>query len=140
MSTMLPLASKPAAWVLVNVPLVVARVVVFPEIVAATILLLLSEANAALEAGIAPPFTLTTEAAKVPLVVTSPLRSPLVIEAVPENFDRLPEAGDPVVVTDPAPGVGTLADMLPEPSVCHVTLVCPPGAAGVVSLKLEAIR
>jgi hypothetical protein len=39
----------------------------------------------------------------VPLVVTSPLRSPLVTDVAPLNLVRLPDAGDPVVVTVPAP-------------------------------------
>ncbi len=41
--------------------------------------------------------------ARVPVVVQSPLRSPLVTEDAPENFVRLPEAGEPVVVTVPVP-------------------------------------
>ena len=41
--------------------------------------------------------------ASVPEVVTAPVRSPLVIEVAPLNLVRLPEAGDPVVVTVPEP-------------------------------------
>src|SRR5262245_6168798 len=41
--------------------------------------------------------------ARVPLVVTSPDRSPLVMLVAPENLVRLPLAGDPVVVTVPPP-------------------------------------
>src|ERR1700683_3204146 len=49
--------------------------------------------------GIAAPSTCTTVAAKVPEVVTSPLRLPLVTVVAPENSARFPLAGLPVVVT-----------------------------------------
>ena len=43
--------------------------------------------------------------ANAPDVVTSPLKSPLVIEVAPENLVRLPFTGEPVVVTVPPPAV-----------------------------------
>ena len=47
-------------------------------------------------------FTVARVVASVPLVVRSPVRSPLVTAVDPENLARLPEAGDPDVVTVPA--------------------------------------
>ena len=48
-------------------------------------------------------FTVARVAASVPDVVISPDKSPFVIALAPENFVRLPEAGEPVVVTVPPP-------------------------------------
>jgi hypothetical protein len=53
------------------------------------------------EAANATPPVLVQVIASVPVVVQSPERSPLVTEVEPENFARLPEAGEPVVVTVP---------------------------------------
>src|SRR5262245_30706087 len=41
------------------------------------------------------PLTVASVVASVPLVVRSPERSPLVTAVAPENFARLPEAGEP---------------------------------------------
>jgi hypothetical protein len=51
----------------------------------------------------APTPEVASVVASVPEVVTSPVRSPLVIEVEPENLVRLPDAGLPVVVTVPEP-------------------------------------
>ena len=69
-----------------------------------------------------------------PMFVTSPVRSVLVIEVAPENFDRLPLAGEPVVETVPLPPV--VADMTPffrrDPELSNTLRerVARPGAAG----------
>lgn len=51
----------------------------------------------------AEPLDFVQVMAVVPEVVQSPDRSALVTLVVPENFVKFPEAGDPVVVTLPAP-------------------------------------
>src|ERR1039458_7891747 len=43
------------------------------------------------------------------------------------------------LVTLPTPLTGTYAEMLPFTSNCHTTFRSPPGAAGVVLLKLGAV-
>src|SRR5580698_10365640 len=62
----------------------------------------------------AVPLIFTTVAASVPLVVTSPLRSPLVTDVAPENLARLPVAGEPVVVTVPEPAAAWQAPSAPR--------------------------
>jgi hypothetical protein len=48
-----------------------------------------------------------------PEVVTSPVRSVLLMEVDPVNFDRFPFAGEPVVVTVPDPPPTTVTHAAP---------------------------
>ncbi len=58
----------------------------------------------------AVPLVLVQVIANVPEVVQSLLISPFVIVPAPENFVRLPLAGEPVVVTPLAPDVATVTN------------------------------
>lgn len=97
------------------------------------------EPTALAETGIDPPFTLTTVVAKVPEVVTSPLRFPLVIEVAPEKAERFPAAGVPVVVTVPAPALIVLHPN-PVPVVQISALVAPEHEGSARPLGTVAVR
>ena len=66
--------------------------------------------------GTVVPFIAPTVVTNAPEVVTSPDRSPFVMDVVPENLAIFPEAGVPVVVTVPLP-LGVHHESVREPLV-----------------------
>lgn len=102
------LRSAQAAWLTTPAPEPFRAPVIVPAPprAAASVPALMFEAlvvSVVAEAAKATPPVLLTVTASVPEVVASPERSPLVMVVAAENLVRLPEAGVPVVETEPPP-------------------------------------
>ena len=97
------------------------------------------EASALAEVGTEAPLTFTTVVAKVPAVVTSPLRLPFVTEVAPEKEARFPAAGVPVVVTVPDPALIVLHPN-PVPRVYIRAFDAPEHEGNVKPLGVVAVK
>lgn len=99
----------------------------------------MSPATNARKVGVAaPPLVGPASTLLATWVNSAGVKVPAVVIGDPPTvvLNMIPSPVIATLVTVPAPLVDTYAETLPLPSTCQSTLVAPPGAAGVVLLKL----